>query len=158
MWAESPHLQSVMSKFMGCVPLIFITRLQDFGSMYSCSSSNLLCATICHLSSTENLFSGHTSFLAHNSNKPCVFRFSGVYSEVRVLIKGAHFGPACWYTTIFPPFVISCQIMSFSEGIPSACILWLLIPYPMLTSLLHRSKQRNPFGILPVFIVCIMII
>lgn len=26
MWAESPHLQSVMSKFMEFVPLIFISR------------------------------------------------------------------------------------------------------------------------------------
>lgn len=27
MWAESPHSESVMSKFMECVPLILITRL-----------------------------------------------------------------------------------------------------------------------------------
>lgn len=85
--------------------------------MYSSSSSNLLCATICHLNSTENLFSGHTKFLAHNSNKPCVFRFSVVHSENRVLIKGAHFGPACWYTTTFPPFVTSCPIMAFSGAV-----------------------------------------
>lgn len=54
-----------------------------------------------------------TSLLAHNSNEPCVFRISVVYSEVRVLVKGAQF----WHTATFSPIVISGHIMSFSGAV-----------------------------------------